>query len=499
MRAAFLVRGLSTAARRQLKTRQLVDVSIETLDVHGLGIGRDATTGVLCAVNGAIPGEHIKGRVLQDSVVPVRVAQMELVAASPHYLAPVCPYFNNCGGCKTQHYPYDKQVEAKQAAIETTLDRSDVMRMEAAVATFGYRNKMEFTYSAGRWLTLLDPVQDTHQPTIGLFPKSKGTRRWDGRVVAVDRCELQSDVGNRILASLWRVCRNTAVQPYDFLRHTGHLRHLVVRVGSTAVGETQILLGLGTATIDDATTPLMEAFVAQLLAEANDAASIVSIVQFMDDEMVRRVRKAQQGTPPAETLRMLHGQPFMKDTILGKEFRVSLHSFFQPNTAMASVLYAHINTVLQRRPSPPVVWDLFCGVGSIGICAADHCAHVVGIDVVPDAIVDAHANAVDNGVADKMSFLCRDVLADGVPDGLPHPDVVIVDPPRAGLNGALVEFLATTVAPEEIVYVSCNVVSQARDLKLFAGKYDVVHIQPVDMLPHTPHVENIVHLRKVQS
>ncbi|EQC34128.1 23S rRNA (uracil-5-)-methyltransferase RumA [Saprolegnia diclina VS20] len=490
-----MLRRLSTDVRRKLKARQLVDVTIESLDIHGLGVGKDAATGLLCAVNGAIPGQHIKGRVLQDSVVPARVAQMELVAQSPDFVAPVCSVFDNCGGCKTQHYPYAKQVAAKQAAIQTTLGTSDVAPMARATSAFGYRNKMEFTYSAGRWLTLLDTVQDTHQATLGLFPKSKGARRWDGRVVAIDHCALQSDVGNRLVTTLWRVCR--ALPAYDYLKHTGFLRHLVVRVGSTLGGSTEVLLGLGTATIDDDTAPAVAAVVDALLATADNASNIVSVVQFMDDEMVRRFRKRHDGQRPRETHRVVHGRSFMKDTILHKEFRVSLQSFFQPNTAMASVLYAHVAGALQARSTPPVVWDLFCGVGSIGICVADHCAHVVGIDVVPDAIIDARANAEDNGVAEKMSFLCRDVLADGIPDGLPHPDVVIVDPPRAGLNAELISFLTSTVAPDEIIYVSCNVVSQARDLeKLLAAGYSASLIQPVDMLPHTPHVENIVVLRK---
>ncbi|KAF0683561.1 Aste57867_24418 [Aphanomyces stellatus] len=492
----------------KLKRRALVDVTIDRFDVHGNGVGRDALTNAVCTVVGAIPGQQWKGRVVNDKCSPVRVVGMELLVQSTQYAKPPCPHFSDCGGCKTQHVPYPLQVEAKQATVDDLLAPLEVASapVDAAPALFHYRNKTEFTVSAGRWLTAADKASaDANDDdksrrrspfTIGFFPKSTGTnRKWDGRVVAIDRCLLQDERANRVLAALWTTLADT-VAAYDHLQHTGALRNVVLRVGTTPTGATQLMVGLSTATVDGAAS--LQSVVPALLAALApaDAATLVSVVQFMDDEMQRR------HPDESTTFAVLHGAPHVTDSILGRGFRVSLHSFFQPNTAAASVLYAHLVAMVADQPAPPVVWDLFCGVGSIGICLADHVAHVVGIDVVPAAIVDAAHNARANGVADKTTFVCADVLAPdfGAAVTLPHPDVVVVDPPRPGLSPPLVAFLATTVRPREIFYVSCNVVTQARDLApLLGGGYAVVASQPVDMLPHTPHVENIVRLRRVDE
>ncbi|OQS00001.1 selenoprotein O [Thraustotheca clavata] len=475
----MLCRRLSTSSSRRLKSRQLVDVTIDSLDIHGAGVGTDIVSQNRCAVNGAIPGQRIKGRVIKDNVSPALVAQMELVAQSPDYIEPLCKYFTTCGGCKTQHFPYEKQVDSKDKAIQSTLNVSDLPAMKSAIETFGYRNKMEFTYSTGRWLTQHDTVQVTKQATIGLFPKSQGSRRWDGRVIALDNCALQSAIGNRLLQALWKALDK--VPPYDFIKHNGFLRHIVIRVGTTLQGKQNILLGFGTATISNDTTKLLHQALDQLFESfKQDLDALVSIVQFMDDEMIRRHKKAH-GELPEQTFQVLHGLSYMNDTILNKQFRVSLHSFFQPNTAMASVLYDQIAQCINQHSPSPIVWDLFCGVGSIGICIAEDASHVVGIDIVPEAIIDAKANAIYNNVADKMTFVCQDLLLDGIPSDLPSPDIVIVDPPRAGLSSSLLCFLSCTIKPPTIVYVSCNVVSQAKDLVYLLEDYEITRLQPKEV------------------
>ncbi|RHZ22057.1 hypothetical protein DYB26_001864 [Aphanomyces astaci] len=423
---------------------------------------------------------------------------MELLTQSDRYVEPLCPYFKDCGGCKTQHVPYTDQVAAKYASVQRLLHPIESASADHATHTFHYRNKTEFTVSAGRWLTQHDAPDSNHSHpfTIGFFPKSSGSsRKWDGRVVAINACVLQHDVANRILQSLLVVAERLDVVAYDFLGHTGDLRNVVVRVGTLKDGSKQVMVGLSTATLSSDVGPQLASALLAALPPA-DAASIASIVQFVDPEMQRRHHNRHH-----ESLRVLHGRSYIHDTILGSTFRLSLHSFFQPNTAMASVLYAHLVAfVASYSPtSPPVVWDLFCGVGSIGICLAPHAKHVVGLEIVPDAVVDAAQNAADNGVTHKMTFVCADVLKaenEAVLAALPHPDIVIVDPPRPGLSKPLIAYLCDVVQPGAIVYVSCNPSTQARDLQLMLATYAVVGSQPVDMLPHTPHMENIVYLER---
>ncbi|KAH9122645.1 hypothetical protein LEN26_010172 [Aphanomyces euteiches] len=488
----------STEARARraskLKQRTLVDVTIFSLDFHGNGVGHDTTSNALCTVVNAIPGQRWKGRVVNDRCDPVRVVGMELLQQSENYMTPSCPHFNDCGGCKTQHLPYKLQAQAKESAVHSLLQpySSNNTSIDKAVTTLHYRNKTEFTVSAGRWLTKYDQEglnRDQRPPfTIGFFPKSNGTsRKWDGRVVAIDKCLLQDSLANRILEALWSIWPST-LPAYNFLDHTGFVRNIVLRIGTSSSGAKQAMIGFSTSTLSETMAPIVP-----LLLEAlkpSDASLVTSIVQFVDEEMQRR-------EPSSQSTTVLHGEPYILDTILGCTFRISLRAFFQPNTAMATVLYAHLVDIVASHETPPVVWDLFCGVGSIGICLAKHARQVVGIELIPEAVVDAKYNAELNGVQDKTTFVCADVLADsGVATlaGMPRPDVVIVDPPRPGLSAPLISFLCDNIAPEEIIYVSCNPLTQARDLERMSQKYYFEWSKPVDMLPHTPHVENIVRL-----
>ncbi|RHY34316.1 hypothetical protein DYB32_001295 [Aphanomyces invadans] len=425
---------------------------------------------------------------------------MELLAQSDRFVEPLCPYFDDCGGCKTQHVPYDQQVAAKQSSVERLLHPIPTASVNHAKYLFHYRNKTEFTVSSGRWRTKHDKkdLNESHAFTIGFFPKSTGTsRKWDGRVVSIHSCMLQDNIANRILQAVTTVVESLGDQiaAYDHLRHEGELRNLMVRVGTASNGSKEVMIGFNTATLSSGIGLLiLPALLAAL--SPDDAALVKSIVQYVDPEMQRRHRQT-------ESLRVLHGTSYIHDTILNSTFRVSLHSFFQPNTAMASVLYAHlVEFVATYSPTPPVVWDLFCGVGSIGICLAPHARHVVGIEIAPEAVVDAAQNAADNGVHDKTTYVCADVLKAESQDllaSLPHPDIVVVDPPRPGLSKPLISYLCDVIQPRAIVYVSCNPSTQARDLQEMLVKYDVNGSQPVDMLPHTPHVENIVYLERRQT
>ncbi|OWZ19698.1 RNA methyltransferase [Phytophthora megakarya] len=447
---------------------------------------------------------------------PVFGQQVQVSKPSEQRVEPLCSkYFGICGGCKLQHVSYAQQLREKQRWIqELFADRKHSPDMEIrrilGVATDGdnagiyhYRNKMEFTCSTGRWLL------DEDKPTDG-----------DGA----------SSACNSLLQQLVARCEDVGLEAYDFNTHEGYLKQIVLRRGVNVQGRTEIMLGLVTTTFDGEQSDLLKKIVndlvqeheKHLLTDAGDAPRLVSIVESLDSEAQRHQRRrddsARKIHENAITERTLYGSSHLEDTILDHRFKISFDSFFQPNSVQASVLYREIQRMMSTLPDKPVVWDLFCGVGSIGICMGQHAKKVVGFELVEAAVEHAKVNArLNNYADDHMQFFCVDLAknwqeeelldkivssSDGTSD---LPDMVIVDPPRAGLHKKLIKMLRR-MAPRQICYVSCNPHSQVPDLEAFCAKakpevgeigtYRVRHLQPVDMLPHTPHIETIAWLER---
>lgn len=438
---------------------------------------------------------------------------------------------------------------------------------------YHYRNKMEFTCSTGRWL--LDSDKRTNrsqeedddnaastQPsfpfTIGLFPvpstsvqrarQVSGKRRrggksstvsWSPRILSIDECALQNNAGNRVLRFLSARLEASGVNAYDFQTNRGFLKQLVVRTGFNAREQrTEVMVGLVTTSLQGEQSTALQAAVDAFIADfagANDAAGdttrLVSVVQRLDDQSLReqqaRSDSSDSGATPVSRERTLVGDAFFHDSVLGHTFQVSFDAFFQPNTVQAARLYGEIRAAVAAfyrgvrrsdgvadKPPSGVVWDLFCGVGSIGICLGDLGPKIVGFEIVDAAVERARANARLNGYADAaMEFFVVDLAkpwdANEWSGTVAQPDIVVVDPPRAGLHQKLIKTLRR-VAPARICYVSCNPETQARDLELLCAveadtndtnngglaAYDVEFVKPVDMLPHTPHIETIAWLTK---
>ncbi|TYZ69041.1 hypothetical protein PybrP1_006576 [[Pythium] brassicae (nom. inval.)] len=430
----------------------------------------------------------------------------------------------------------------------------------ADAGVYHYRNKMEFTCSTGRWLLDRDKSErlpedgDANaapaQPfpfTIGLFPVPStsvrrarevgGKRRrgksssasWSPRILSIDECALQDGAANRVLRLLAARLEAAGVAAYDFQANRGFLKQLVVRRGVNAREQrVELMIGLVTTALDGEQSVVLQTAVDAFLADfaaagdGSDATRVVSVVQRLDDQSHReqQARSGSETAAAAPRERTLVGDAFFHDSVLGHTFQVSFDSFFQPNTVQAARLYSEIRAAVAASwgdvgsaaasDKPPVVWDLFCGVGSIGICVAALGAKVVGFEIVEAAVERARANARLNGFADAaMQFFAVDLAKpwdeNEWSSAVEAPDVVIVDPPRAGLHRKLVKTLRR-LAPPRICYVSCNPETQARDLELLCGAgvdddsglaaYDVEFLQPVDMLPHTPHIETIAWLSK---
>ncbi|KAE8968541.1 hypothetical protein PF005_g27841 [Phytophthora fragariae] len=460
---------------------------------------------------------------------PIFGQQVELVKPGDQRVRPLCSkYFGACGGCKLQHVSYAQQLREKQRWIQELfaarrhspdMEIRQILGVEdeeGKAGIYHYRNKMEFTCSTGRWLLDEDKpaggsgddvAPPRHPFTVGMFPvtsvsarrskqvhgKSKARRRraavWSPRILSLNECLLQASACNRLLQQLVTRCEDTGLQAYDFISHEGFLKQIVLRRGVNGQGRTEIMLGLVTTTFNGESSELLKSIVDDLvqehekglLAEADGAPRLVSIVESLDSEAQRHLRSrdnaASNTVENLTTERVLYGRPHLEDTILDHRFEISFDSFFQPNSAQASALYREVRQMIAAMPEKPIVWDLFCGVGSIGICMGSYAKKVIGFELVEAAVERAKVNARLNGYSSEaMQFFCVDLaknwqeeellekVAANSSDAASLPDVVIVDPPRAGLHKKLVKMLRR-MAPRHICYVSCNPHSQVPDLE----------------------------------
>jgi 23S rRNA (uracil1939-C5)-methyltransferase len=506
---------------------------------------------------------------------PLFGQQVEVSQPSEQRVQPLCSkYFGVCGGCKLQHVSYAQQLREKQAWIQELfaarrhspdMEMRGILGVEVetggeSAGIYHYRNKMEFTCSTGRWLLDEDKMEDDgtdaadpprYPFTVGMFPvtsvsarrakqvhgKSKARRRraavWSPRILSLNACLLQAPACNRLLQQLVTRCEDAGLQAYDFNSHEGFLKQIVLRRGVNGHGCTEIMLGLVTTTFEGEQSEMLEGIVHSLTQEheknrhdeAGAAPYLVSIVESLDSEAQRhKRRRGDESNAPvanANSERVLYGRPHLEDTILAHRFEISFDSFFQPNSKQASLLYGEIQRMMALLPEKPVVWDLFCGVGSIGICMGAQAKKVVGFELVEAAVERAKVNARLNGYSsDHMQFFTVDLTknwqeeellekiassAGSSSEAVGLPDMVIVDPPRAGMHKKLIKMLRR-MAPRHICYVSCNPQSQVPDLEALCAKakseagevgtYRVRHLQPVDMLPHTPHIETIAWLER---
>lgn len=408
-----------------------------------------------------------------------------MVSPSPLRVEPRCSHFGLCGGCRWQHLPYSFQLECKQRQVSDALRRiakveiPDVLPIIGADPVWEYRNKMEYTFSNKSWLTYEQmrsgeefPDRDAagfHIP--GAFDK----------VLDIDRCHLQDDFSNRLRKFVKNFGKSNGYPFYDLRVQNGFLRTLMVRMAST--GQIMALLAFG----EDNS----ERIEAVMSAVKNEFPQITSLLYVVNTKL-----NDTFGDLPVVTY---SGTPYIEEEMDGLKFRVGPKSFYQTNSKQAHRLY-EVARDYARLTGDELVYDLYTGTGTIANFVARHARHVVGIEYVADAIEDARLNSRVNGI-DNTEFYAgdmKDVLTSEFIDAHGRPDVMIVDPPRAGMHGDVVDVILNA-EPRRIVYVSCNPATQARDLALLDVKYRVTAVQPVDMFPHTHHVENVVALELRQG
>lgn len=403
-----------------------------------------------------------------------------LVTPSDIRVEPRCEHFGTCGGCRWQHLPYQFQIEAKQRQVKDALDRiakieyPGIMPILGSKTIYGYRNKMEYTFSNRCWLTFEQmrsgeefPDRDAagfHIP--GAFDK----------VLDIKQCHLQDDLGNRIRLFVKKYCKENNLPFYDLRAQHGFMRTLMIRIAST--GEVMVVAVTGS---DDVSA--IESMLNALNAQFPEITSLHYVINLKVNDSI-----ADQN--------VIHfsGKPYIEEEMEGLKFRVGPKSFYQTNSLQAYELYKVVRDFAELKGNE-LVYDLYTGTGTIANFVSSRANHVIGIEYVKEAIDDAIINSEANGITNTEFYAgdMKDVLTDEFIAGHGHPDVMIVDPPRAGMHQDVVDVILRA-RPKCIVYVSCNPATQARDLQLLDGAYRVIAVQPVDMFPHTHHVENVVKL-----
>lgn len=405
---------------------------------------------------------------------------LRLVHPSDLRVEPRCAHFGVCGGCRWQHLPYDFQLRCKQQQVKDALERiakvelpeiSDILGSEEIWA---YRNKMEYTFSNKKWLTFDQlrsgeefPDRDAagfHIP--GAFDK----------VLDIEACHLQDDFGNRLRLFIKEYGKKNGLPFYDLRAQEGLLRTLMIRIAST--GQIMAVMVFGKDEPDTIT--------ALLDAVKKEFPEITSLQYVVNTKL--------NDTIADQDVVLYSGTPYIEEEMEGLRFRVGPKSFYQTNSRQAYQLYK-VAREFAALTGNELVYDLYTGTGTIANFVASRARKVIGIEYVEDAIKDARINSEANGIRNTEFFAgdMKDVLTDAFVETHGRPEVMIVDPPRAGMHGDVVNVILNA-APERIVYVSCNPATQARDLALLDGEYKVEAVQPVDMFPHTHHVENVVKL-----
>jgi 23S rRNA (uracil1939-C5)-methyltransferase len=475
--------------RPALKKGEEVVLHAESAAFEGGCVARHE--GMAVFVSGCVPGDTVRARIHKKRKRHAEARALEVLEPSPVRVEPPCIYFGDCGGCKWQNLAYAEQLRWKRQHVVDAFQRIGGLADVEVRPTIGcaeeyfYRNKMEFSFGDQRWLSereIASGVDLNRDFALGLHVPG----RFD-KVLDVHQCWLQSELSNRIVNATRAFALEHGLSIYNTHSHGGLLRNLVVRQ-SRASGETMVILV--TSEEADDVIPAYTAMVRESLPE------VTTLLQGINR------KKAQIAF--SEEVRVLFGPGTITERVAGNEFTISPFSFFQTNSLQAERLYSEALDAAAIAPHE-LVWDLYCGAGTITLAAARRAGSALGVELNPDSIADARVNAKRNGI-DNAEFIAGDLkdvitrtltgIADGgiiASEGYPPPDVIITDPPRAGMHEDVVTAILA-LAPERISYVSCNPTTQARDCALLAERYTVEYVQPVDMFPQTYHVETVARL-----
>ena len=466
---------------RKKKEIILENVKIEGVAAEGKAIAK--VDGTVLFVPFAVPGDTVDVKVTKKKKNYMEGYILRLVTPSPDRLEPFCPHFGVCGGCKWQPLPYGMQLQAKQQQVYDQLVRighleiPEISPIIPSDRTVYYRNKLEFTFSNRRWIEAgedPDSIPESDRCGLGFH-----VGRFFDKVLDIKECRLQKDPSNAIRLFIKKYAVENGLGFFDIRNHTGFLRNMIVRTNEK--GDVMLVMCFYHED-GKARTALLDALAAEF-------PQIVSLWYVING-------KANDSISDLDCI-LYKGEDAIYEEMEGLKFKIGPKSFYQTNSAQAYRLYSTAREYAALTGSE-TVYDLYTGTGTIAQFVSPSASKVIGIEYVPEAVQDAVVNTRNNGIVNCEFFAgdMKDMLTDEFIAEHGRPDVIILDPPRAGVHPDVIEVILKA-APERIVYVSCNPASQARDLAMFAVKYAVTAVRPVDMFPHTHHVENVVRLDRL--
>lgn len=457
----------------------LENVRIEAVAAEGKAIAR--IDGTVLFVQFAVPGDIVDVKVTKKKKNYMEGFITRMVTPSKDRLEPFCSHFGICGGCKWQPLPYEMQLEAKQQQVYDQLVRIghlDVPEIQPIVPsekTQYYRNKLEFTFSQSRWIEKkedLESLEEKDRVGLGFH-----VGRFFDKVLDIRHCYLQQSPSNEIRLFIRDFALKHGLEFFNIREHRGFLRNMFIRTDFAG----NIMLIICFYHEDKAQREALLDAVSEAFPQ------IISLYYVING-------KANDSISDQECI-LYKGQEVIFEKMENLRFRIGPKSFYQTNPIQAYNLYC-VAREFAGLTGGEVVYDLYTGTGTIAQFVASKALKVIGIEYVPEAIEDARINARDNGIENCEFFAgdMKDILTDDFVNEHGHPDVIILDPPRAGIHPDVAKVILNA-EPSKIVYVSCNPASQARDLEILCSKYEITAVRPVDMFPHTHHVENVVALR----
>ena len=473
----------------------LKDIEITGYAAEGKALAR--VDDIVVFVPYAVPGDVCDLQVRRKKHSFMEAEIVSISKPSPLRTEPFCQHFGTCGGCKWQQLPYEEQLKMKQQQVHDQLTRIGKVELPefrpilGSVKTREYRNKLDYGCANKRYLTKEEianlPHDDSQsmkdQPAIGFHI----TGAFD-KILPIEKCWLMDDLHNEIRNEIRDYATETGMTFFDLRQQTGLLRDVIIRNSNT--GEWLVIIQFHYEEKDD------EQRAKGLLQHIADKFPQISSLMYLDNQKCN-------DTIGDQDILTFKGNDHIFETMEDLRFKVGPKSFYQTNTEQAYHLYsvvrefAFVNLKPQTSELKPLIYDLYTGTGTIANFVARQARQVIGIEYVPEAIEDAKVNSEINGIQNTLFYAgdMKDILDDDFIAKHGRPDIIITDPPRAGMHPDVVQTILRA-APERIVYVSCNPATQARDLQMMDEAYKVAEVQPVDMFPHTPHVENVVLLTK---
>ncbi len=464
--------------KRRKKPEILENVLVEDYAAEGKSLAR--VDGKVIFIESVVPGDVVDVQLFKNKKDWAEGFPLRFISYSKDRVNPFCAHFGVCGGCQWQMLPYEKQLTYKQKQVEEALRRigkvqiPEMLPIIGAEQTRQYRNKMEYTFANKKYLPIeeLKAGESNIKDVAGFHAKGVFDK-----VVEIHVCYLQDEPTNQMRNALRDFSVDNKFSFYDIRTHEGWLRNMQVRLATT--GELMVNVVLG---YED--KPNRKLMLDYLLQQFPQITTLLYTINTKWNDSMYDLKPE-----------VYFGKGYIIEKLEDFEFKISPKSFFQTNSRQGEKLY-QVTREFAELKGTETVYDLYCGTGSIGIFVSKQAGKIIGVETVSEAVADAKENAALNKIADADFFAgdVIDVCNDAFFDTHGRPDVIITDPPRAGMHEKLVKKLLDMEAPL-IVYVSCNPATQARDLALLDEKYTVEKIQPVDMFPHTHHIENVVQLK----